>query len=465
MSSGRAPNIVLLCLDSVRNDFFREAAPRIVDAADVSFDQCRAASSWSGPSQASIVTGVLPHVHGVHTYSRSYESVPKADTIMGTLEDYHTVGISANAYAGPAFGFDRYFDEFYSLVRQTRFPEAATAEEFLADYDGDDAYLDYLRHCLRDDHPVKSFCNGVIELASKAAPVDLWRPFFDEGASPGLRMARKVLGDADRPTFVFMNLMEGHVPYRPATYLDRDLYDCPPTWSSTTKSSWELRLGEYDEEYWHRRNQLYRAHIDYLDRKISAFAEDVGDDTTVVVTADHGDDLGTPVDEGFVNHKSSLTEGVLHVPLHVLNAPDEVETQRSRYVSHLQVPALLRSIAEERLEDVTRESVPAEVLGMGGGSPPPEGVDDRFWDRTIRCAYRDDEKVVWDTTGAVARYEVSPERSNWQRKVEALDEPPEWATAHFEADIQTVRRRAKAAEEELDVDAKTEKRLQELGYL
>lgn len=466
MALGSNRNIVLICLDSVRNDFFEATASRTIELADISYDHCRAASSWSVPSQASMVTGQLPHEHGVHTYSRSYDALPKEQTIFSSFDDYRTVGISANVYSGPAFDFDAYFDEFHSLVRQTRFPEAATAEEFLSEYDGDNEYVAYLKAALTHEHPLKSLCNGAIEFTSHVTPFDIWRPFFDEGAAPGLRLARRELDRSEEPTFIFMNLMEGHVPYRPAIYLDSDLYDCPRIWSSNTRDSWDLRLAdEYDEQYWNRRNQLYRAYIDYLDRQLADFVADVSEETTVIVTADHGDDLGTAVDERLVNHKSSLTEGVLHVPLHVINAPARVEPQESRYVSHLQLPEMLRNIRNGRFDDVIRDRISAEVIGMGGGSPPPEGVDTAHWDRTIRCSYRGSEKVVWDSRGDGSRYRLADDRSNWQRRTDALSAVPEWAKSAFGTDIESARARAKDESDAVEIDSSTESRLQELGYL
>lgn len=457
-------NIVLICLDSVRNDFFETAAPRTLEQADISFDQCRAASSWSAPSQASIVTGQLPHEHGVHTYSKSYENIPKQQTIFSEFDDYRKIGISANVYAGPTFDFDTYFDEFYSLVRQARFPRAATAEEFLAEYEGDHAYLAHLKHCLTHDEPLKSLCNGLIEFAFRSVPYDVCRPLFDEGAGPGLRIAQRELEETDEPTIIYMNLMEGHVPYCPAVYLDEDLYACPKNWSSRTKDSWDLRLEEgYDKRYWERRNQLYSASIDYLDRKIASFVADIGDDTTVIITADHGDDLGTPVDNGLVNHKSSLTEGVLHVPLHIINEPSQVAPQTSRYVSHLQLPEMLLDIRDGRLDDLTRDRIPAEVMGMGG-SPPPSHADEEYWDRTLRCSYRGSEKIVWDSMDDIFRYQLAGTRSNWQRQRGMLSSVPDWAKSMFREAIKTASAQADEQTDHVEIDSKTKDRLEVLGY-
>jgi len=47
-------NVVVICLDTVRKDYFDRYAPRLQDRADVIYDQCRAVSSWSVPSHASM---------------------------------------------------------------------------------------------------------------------------------------------------------------------------------------------------------------------------------------------------------------------------------------------------------------------------------------------------------------------------------------------------------------------------
>ncbi|WP_435159099.1 alkaline phosphatase family protein [Haladaptatus sp. DFWS20] len=66
-SDSKPRNVLLVCLDTVRADVFGEHANCLHRMADVSFTQCRAASSWTIPSHASMFTGQLPSVHGVHT--------------------------------------------------------------------------------------------------------------------------------------------------------------------------------------------------------------------------------------------------------------------------------------------------------------------------------------------------------------------------------------------------------------
>jgi len=464
MADRSGPDIVLICLDSVRKDFFEETATGIARRSDLSFDQCRAASSWSTPSHASMISGLLPHEHGVHTHSPSFGNLPADETLFREFEDYRTVGISANAYAGPAYDFDRYFDRFVELERRVRFPEGADPTRFGSGYENPNrARIDYVKHCLTHRHPIKSSFNGVFNMVDKATGGKLLPRLVDEGAKHGLRLAREEIEEGDGSTFVFLNLMEGHVPYRPGLHLDGDLYETPWDWSTLNKGTWELCGEEYDERYWTRRNQLYRAQIDYLDRRISAFIDSLDDDVPVVVTADHGDNLGTEVDGGLANHKSSLSEGLLHVPLTVCNSSTDYAGDGSAYVSHLQLPDLLSGLRDGRIEDLGRDRIYAELIGMSGGSEPDS--DYEYWDRMIRCGYRDSEKVVWDSRGNGHRYRLDGERPNWQREVERVSPPPEWATSRFEADIETYKRRARSSGETVDVDEATEERLQELGYL
>jgi predicted AlkP superfamily pyrophosphatase or phosphodiesterase len=68
-------NVILLVLDTVRKDYFDEYASQIQSLSDVSFSQCRTASSCSVPSHASILTGELPHEHGQHSTNVDYTQI------------------------------------------------------------------------------------------------------------------------------------------------------------------------------------------------------------------------------------------------------------------------------------------------------------------------------------------------------------------------------------------------------
>jgi len=462
-------NIVLICLDSVRKDYFDEASTAVPGLADVSFERCRAASSWSAPSYASMVSGRLPHQHGVHTHSRSFESLSIEDTVIADLGDYRSVGISANVYAGPEFGFDRYFDRFVEVASHLRFPDGEDPRRFLDERSGniltDQATFGLA--VLRSNHPLKSVANGLAGLIQKTSLAGTMPRMFDDGAKPAMRILEKELG-CDEPTFAFVSLMEGHIPFEPALHLDSEMYDCPAGWSSDERGVWDLCMSEgYDDQYWTWRNQLYRATIGYLDRAIGEMIETVTEitdrETTVIVTGDHGDNLGTEADEGLANHKSSLSESLLHVPFYVVNPPKGYNSVEKEYFSHLQLRELITGMAENRTPDVFRDTVPAEVVGMSAGPEPPS--DREYWDRTLRCAYRGNRKEVWDSLGAVETFALDKQRSCWQDLISSDGDIPDWATELFDVDIDTYKNRAEESAEDIEVDESTKDRLEELGYL
>jgi len=452
-------NIVFICLDSVRKDVFDEVAVRTQRLADVSFDNCRAASSWSAPSHASMISGKLPNEHRVTTHSRSFDSLSLENTIFDGLDEYRTVGISGNIFAGPTYNFDDYFDSFFVLNRETRFPRALSA--YSDDYEMSlSGVSSYILDSMRDDRTIKSALNGFITFLNQVTDIPLWA--FDQGAKPGLRIAKEELREIKAPAFIFLNLMEGHIPYRSGRYLGTDFHDVPSGWSSDKKGVWELFQEDYDEQYWNRRNQLYRATVEYLDRHISKFVRSVGEETTVIITADHGDNLGTEVDNGLANHKSSLTEGVLHVPCYIINAPD-INEQTEEYLSHLNFPTLIKGIRKDHIPNLTSDQIPAELGGMSAG-PDPEN-DYEYYDRAIRCVYNKDEKILWDSLGNCVEYRISSNNMNNQQYSASLDQPPSWATDHFGSSIVEYKSNIIERDDEINIDVSTEERLEELGYL
>lgn len=453
-------NIVLICLDSVRKDIFDEVATRTQELADVSFDNCRAASSWSPPSHASMISGLLPHEHGVTTHSRSFNSLPKKSVIFNDLQEYQTVGISGNVFAGPSFQFDKYFDKFFTLKPEKRFPKALYPSSNEYDKSIEDI-AKYLLHSIRDPQTLKSLFNGITGFLGSVTNDSLSK-IFDRGAKPGLRIAREELQAANTPSFIFMNLMETHIPYRPSRYLDDDFYDVPKDWSSDEKNTWELIQEEYDGQYWQRRNQLYRATVDYLGRQIFEFAQSVSEDTIVIITSDHGDNLGTDTDRGLANHKSSLTEGLLHVPLYIINAPD-ADQQTDEYFSHLALPKLILDCRSGQISDLTSDRAFAELGGLSSGQDPNERYE--YFNRAIRCAYDKKEKFVWDSFGNCDKYYISSDKSNYQENSDALKSPPSWAVERFENDISTFKTNLIEEEDKIAIDDSTSQRLDDLGYL
>lgn len=466
-------NVVLLVLDTVRKDYFDEYAPRLRERADISYGGCRAASSWSTPSHASMMTGDLPSEHGIHAHNVDFSGLRREDTFLAEMPEHTAVGVSTNLFAGTPFGFDAAFDEFSSISRHALFPDGLEIDRFLRTTDRDSArrYLEFLRAVAGHDHPVKSVLNGLfLKLNDAVEPLPLPH-LYDYGTRTLSRTLVNRLRDETDPVFLFANYMEAHTPLRHTWLYDESMHDVPPNWSSEEVDIFEVNNSEDPtryQEYVSNFRDIYAASIDYLDRRIDSLVDEIlattDRETTIIVTSDHGENLGTEADDHLLGHVGTLTDATLHVPLEVINPPNDATETVTEYVSHLDLPDLIVGLSRGEVPDVRREVVPAERIGLGL-SVAPENFE--FWDRMIRCAYREKTKYEWDSLGNRCRLRVAPGQSSWQERVETDVSIPEWALSSFGEPLEDYERTAQpdTATAAVEMDAHTREQLEELGYL
>lgn len=480
-------NVVLLVLDTVRKDVFDEQATQLRAASDTSFEQARAASSWSVPSHTSIFTGQLPHQHGVHAESFdsafSFASIDREELFLGELPDHRTIGVSANSYMNRAFGFDSHFDSFFdfsigSHIHESLFTEGIAVTEYLSKTDEPSAtkrYLGFLRACLGHNRSLKSLANGVwsqVGPAVKRLPVP---EVVDDGARNIARTARDQ-ASGDEPLFLFANMMDAHTPLRNLIQFDQSLHSVPNDWSSNEFDKWELNKdGAATQEYTRNYRQLYGAAVEYLDRVVAELIEDIqrGTDreTTFVIVSDHGHNLGYDADDGHFHHTGSMSEGVMHTPCEIVNPPAGYPETVTEYFSHLALGELLVRLAHEEPfdADLTADQIPAETIGLLGTDPTwdREFTDDEFshWNRMIRCVYYENTKLQWNSLEECYQYELDSDRSSWQRQIADDVRPAMQATAPFEEELTAYKQQAAADTQDLAFDDSVEEQLQQLGYL
>jgi arylsulfatase A-like enzyme len=467
-------NVVLVVLDTVRQDYFTEHATRLQSMSDVTFTQCRAASSCSVPSHASILTGELPHSHGIHSTAVDYSRLDEAETFFEHFTDHRTIGVSTNTFAGTPFGFDRLFDEFVDVSWTRRFPEGLDAREFVATTDagGLSFYREFLETAIDHDHTLATLSNAALarlDLLFSRLPVP---KLLDDGGSAALKTAQDRIESGSEPFFLFMNLMEAHTPHQPVRGYDRSLYDVPSTWNSRDGlNQWAINRNDLDgqEEAIEYFRQLYTAAVDYLDREVADFIQRVqastDRETTFVITSDHGENLGYTADDTMVGHTSSLSEGLLHVPLTLVNPPEGYDPVEREYVSHLELGALLGGLADDRTPDVFGERIAAERITTTN-TPNVDNDERRYWERMLRCVYEGERKWVWDSLGECTAYGLDRDRANWQERLQLPDgaTPPSWSTEFFAGGMEEFARNATSGVDE-DLDDATRSRLEELGYL
>ncbi len=444
---------------------------------DVSFEQCRAASSWSLPSHASMFTGDLPHQHRVNISGRdTFADLEDGEVFLDDLENHTKIGISANINVSTHTGFDSYFDEFYETSYRDLFIEGISTMNFSRELDErSNVKKKYIMDCLDDDHTLKSILNGLIfKFDLKAKFRDGLLPdIFDDTAKKVCKKAEKEVQDVDEPYFLFMNIMDGHSPHRHTIHYDRTIHEVPNNWSSTTKlDQWEINLSndisafETDLQYY---RSLYAASIDYMDRRVSnlinTLQRNTNRETTVVITSDHGENLGFSSDRNLFMHSSSLSEGLLHTPLAIVNAPKGWKKYETRYMSQLELPTLLKGLSNSETPSVFADTIPAELGGIA--SRNLENIDKnhhQYWDRAIRCVYNENTKTLWDSEGNQIQYQLDPKRPNYQEEIADFNQEYVDSSEFFNISIDTFKEIINEGEIG-DIDNATESLLKDLGYM
>lgn len=458
-----ARHVVLVCLDTVRRDYFEQYGTAVRECSDQSFEQCRAASSWSVPSHVSMFTSTLPSEHGFLSATPAFKRLSTGETFLGDLPDHRTVGISANPYASPIFGFDSLFDEFHHITPSCPFEEGLPPSAFWHENetDGLRRYGEFLTSCLSHEYPVRSFGNGVYSQVEKLFRNSSVQKPVDDGCNRILRKARSVLANTDRPTFLFINLMDAHGPLTNVRGYNQSLLSKDNPGRDPGLDPLQLTLdGTFEDKETEIRHyrELYAAAIEYSCRKVASFCTDVGEETAIIVTSDHGEQMAElPPPRRFGHVTPDMTEELLHVPLELRHA--SVDVDEAELFSHLSLGRLVTSIANETSFDSCTPVV-AESSGLGVAHPPRDHERFDYWNRTVRAFYSTDQKVVWDSLGNIQLF--SRKDGNYVLSENSSPETvPEEAEEAFQVAIDTV----SPHKSPTSIDPTVQSQLEELGYL
>ena len=440
-------NVALLVLDTVRKDYFDEHAPRLRELADVEFDRCYAPSSWSVPSHASMFNGRLPSHHGVHSYNPNYADLEV--TFFDDL-DHRSVGLSANGAVSESFGAETLFDTFDSFAGNDERSFDAVSFGEVADTTGLDRYRKYVSLSRERGVLTESLRNGLYIKLNERLTGTRVPKLGDFGATAVIdRALREAAGE---PFLLFANFIDAHGPMENLRVLDSDV---PYAWHSRSLSAETVREAapETIDEYLQSYRDLYAASVRYLDEQVAAFVERLqartDDDTVVIVTADHGEELRLP-GERDLGHMDFST-ALLHVPFVVIGAegPDD-----AGLTSLLDVGEVVRGIVEDgRVPEISRERVSAERPGMLFFDG-----EDEYWTRGVRTVYEGDVRYEWDTEGRTLRYEVETSRDGDAETV-AIPDP---VRDEFTVSLKSVAR--PTTDSDPDVDGETMRQLEDLGY-
>jgi arylsulfatase A-like enzyme len=296
------PNVLLVVFDTARADAFEPygaasgSTPSTADLArrGSAAPAAYSTANWTLPAHASLFSGLLPRTIGL-----GRESNPRA--LMASQSDrmlaevlrrsgYATAAASANVWVTKRHGFAAGFDTFRSVSGPRRHHAGG----------GLLARIQWDLHALRAK--------------------------IDDGLRAIDRIVRKwIEAGPQQPFFWFVNLMECHSPYLPPRPYN-DLGPWQRILAGEDARTYQSRdgfvrvtLGDLDiapasqRRMRHLYGRAVRSMDDWLGRTLERLdARGMLDDTLVIVTSDHGENLG---DGHMLGHTLSLDDRLIRVPL------------------------------------------------------------------------------------------------------------------------------------------------------
>ena len=384
---GKRPNVILIVLDTARADRFscvgyeRKTSAHIEKLAleGAVYEFAYATNFWTLPSHASLFTGLYPTQAGATSETLQ---LPLSNTTLAEMmkqADYGTAAFVCNAWVSAERGFAKGFDEFHEMWRSVN--------------------------------------------QSQVAP---------QPGRPERATLKKVLGWLDQqktagnPFFVFINLNCIHLPYRPPEpflthfvgnkgYNNKEVNRIAKITSMWAHLAGEVKLSERDFRIM---SDLYDGEVAFADQCVGQIVErlrDSGilDDTVVIVTSDHGENLG---EHGRIDHHLSMYETTLHIPL-VIRYPRRLKEgiRISDLVSLVDIaPTILELCGiRERMgnpgasqRSLTGDDRPSRVFVVAENERPLPGValmknrfpnfDTSTIDYQMRALRTDSYKFIWN---------------------------------------------------------------------
>jgi len=284
----RPRNVVLISIDSLRADhlgcygYHRPTSPRLdaLAAAGARFNAAYTTASWTLPSHASQLTGRYPLSHGAVTLDRRLSTAtPTIPTILGPA-GFTTGGFVSFEFLRRRYGFDagfEYFDDFTTAV------------------DGNN-----------EEHHLTT------------------GPLLNAEIVPWIE------NHANRPFFLFVHNFDVHYDYNPPAPYDT-MFDDDYSGPDLRRYSQNPNIhADMPARHLEQFVALYDGEIRFTDTVIGEIIDaidraGVGDDTLLIVTADHGEEF---FDHGDRGHGTTMYEEVMRVPL-IMRWPRGLEAGRT----------------------------------------------------------------------------------------------------------------------------------------
>ncbi|MFZ5480229.1 MAG: sulfatase [Myxococcota bacterium] len=400
----RPPDVVIVSIDTTRADrmsLYGGAAPTSpnlerIAARGVVFERAFAQGNESLYSHATMLTGRYASEVARPEYT-TFGLPGDATTLAEALSayGYATGAFTSGGHVVADYGFSQGFDTFQSVPPPRFGSFSDTVPAALA-------WLD----SLPEDQPTFTFVHGYDAHAPYAKRGPFLHPFDVEGATPRLETLLQ------SPTAA--ELVHGRSYFPDRTVEDLRHAVGHPILGLDFYTKLVPREGERVETLTDREIEHLRSHYDagvaYGDVWLGLLAAGLQargrlDDTLLVVVSDHGEDL---LEHGFANHRTTLADTVVHVPLVIVGPGFGRGERRGDLVE-------LRDLVPTVLARVPGAMLPAGVAGRDLAGAPPvdavfaEGVMDMVSVRTDRwkLVYRGAPLAVPDYADRLAAADLA----------------------------------------------------------
>lgn len=361
----KGPSVLIVVFDTTRADhlscygYGRATTPTIdsLAACGTLWARCQAASSWTLPSFAAILTGLPPRMSGAGWRDGVFYGVaPELPSLQGILrsEGWNTAAFYNVLFLNEDFGFHRDFDTFdcmgFANAGSLRRADS-TASAFLEWLDRSSGEPFFAVVHFYDPH-------------TRYDPPGEWARLFTDSAYEG--------------------------PYDSTWGGVRDLMSANSGSDTIPAEGLQNLIGLYDGE------------IAFSDAALASMTRGLRErglagNTVVIVLADHGEEF---LEHGMVEHGNNLFQQSLHVPLVICGPGVPIGIVDSTLCSHIDIFPTVAGLCGL--------GVPEDLPGLdlladeqhSARSVPSSGV---LWRETDQaCVVDGMKKLIWDPQTASA---------------------------------------------------------------
>jgi uncharacterized sulfatase len=347
-----APDIVLIVLDTQRADRLgcygnpRPLSPNLDRfAADGAiFRRAVSPAQWTIPSHASLFSGLYPTAHQVtQSNHRLAAEIPHLAEILAAA-GYETVGFCNNPLVGVLDnGLRRGFDTFYNYGGAAPLVWQPEQESWQPLRRIGRFFQDRFRRFAIAVQNHFGHSERALRFSLNSWLTPIWARFanFKGQNERSVRHIRHFLQQRDGksaerpPLFLFINLMETHLPFwPPQSWIDQVapwLRDDPAARADMRRWNreayrWAAPLeAPLPEREARLLSDLYDAEVAYQDSYLGGLLTQLQQrpgsaNTLTIIVSDHGDGLG---EHNFVGHAFVAYDELVHVPL-ILHWPEQI---------------------------------------------------------------------------------------------------------------------------------------------